>query len=80
MALTTAQRNRLPRSAFVYSGGKNTPRSQWKYPMPTKAQAQKAGISETQRMQIHAAAKSYSSRSTTMGSRSTINKVAKARR
>jgi len=65
MALTAKQRAKLPKSAFAYSSG---PRSKWRYPIPTKAQAKKAGISEKQRVKTHAAAKSYSSRKTTMGS------------
>jgi len=75
MALTTKQRNALPRSAFVYTGTKNTPRSQWKYPVPTKAQATKAGISEAQRVRLHAAAKSYSSRKTTKGTPAKVHAV-----
>lgn len=51
MALTSQQRNKLPRSAFKIAP-KNAPRSQWAYPMPTAAQARKAGISEPQRQRI----------------------------
>lgn len=43
MALTTKQRNALPPSAF------GDPRRR-RFPMPTKAQARKAGISEAQRV------------------------------
>jgi hypothetical protein len=43
MALTTKQRNALPPSAF------GDPRNR-RFPMPTKGQARKAGISEAQRV------------------------------
>jgi len=74
VALTSRQRNALPRSAFVYAP-KTAPRSQWRYPVPTKAQARKAGISETQRARTHRAALSYSARRTTMGSPRTVRSV-----
>jgi hypothetical protein len=77
MRLTTAQRNRLPASAFVYHSG---PRSNWRYPVPTKAQARKAGISETQRKSIHGAAVSYGARKSTRGSKTTIRRVVARRR
>jgi hypothetical protein len=72
MALTAAQRKKLPKSAFVYSSG---PRSNWRYPVPTKAQARKAGISEKERVKVHRAAKSYGARKQTRGSSSKINAV-----
>jgi hypothetical protein len=50
MPLTTRQRNALPRSAFALKSG---PRSNWRYPAPTKAQARKAGISEASRARTH---------------------------
>ena len=78
MALTTAQRNRLPRSAFGIAP-KGSPRSAWKYPMPTKAQARRAGISEPTRMATLRAAKSYSARRTTAGSPRSIHPVANRR-
>jgi hypothetical protein len=68
MALTSKQRAKLPPSAFVY------PKSR-KYPVPTKAQARKAGISEKQRLRIHAAAKSYGARKSTSGTSAKINAV-----
>jgi hypothetical protein len=74
MALTTRQRNALPRSAFVYAP-KSSPRSSWKYPVPTKAQARKAGISEASRAATHRAALSYSARRTTAGSPRTVRAV-----
>jgi 3,4-dihydroxy-2-butanone 4-phosphate synthase len=77
MALTTAQRNKLPKSAFVYSSG---PRSNWKYPVPTKTQAAKAGISETSRQKTLNAAKSYSARSDTSGSPGRVKAVVKKRK
>jgi hypothetical protein len=69
MALTTAQRNRLPRSAFALHSG---PRSNWRYPAPTKAQARRAGISEAQRARTHRAALSYGARRSTRGHPSTV--------
>lgn len=74
MALSAAQRRKLPRSAFVYAP-KSAPRSKWKYPVPTKAQARKAGISETSRAKIHKAALSYSAKRSTSGSHSTVRAV-----
>jgi hypothetical protein len=61
MALTTKQRAALPSSAFAYP-------SQRKYPVPTKAQAQRAGITERQRVGIHRAALSRSAQTKTSGS------------
>jgi hypothetical protein len=69
MALTTAQRNRLPASAFAYHSG---PRSNWRYPAPTKAQARRAGISEASRARTHRAALSYAARGNTRGTRSRV--------
>jgi hypothetical protein len=43
VALTARQRNALPDSAFVNQRDR-------KYPVPTKAQARRAGIPETQRI------------------------------
>ena len=43
MGLTARQRNRLPASAFI-------DRTHRRFPVPTKAQARKAGISEAQRL------------------------------
>jgi len=77
MRLTATQRNKLPRSAFVYHGG---PRSNWRYPVPTKAQARRAGISETQRKSIHGAAVSYGARKSTRGSKATIKRVVSRRK
>ena len=71
MALTTKQRNKLPRSAFALKSG---PRSQWRYPAPTKAQAKRAGISEAQRQRTHRAALAYSSRRSTRGAPSTVRR------
>ena len=75
--MTTAQRNALPRSAFVYHSG---PRSNWRYPVPTRAQARKAGMSEAQRVRTHNAARSYAGQSRTRGSYSTVHRVATRRR
>jgi hypothetical protein len=46
MALTAKQRNALPASAFI-------DRRNRRFPVPTKAQARKAGISERQRVATH---------------------------
>jgi len=78
MPLTTRQRNALPRSAFGHAP-KGTPRSSWKYPMPTKRQAQRAGISEASRQRTLNAAKSYSARRTTASSFARIAPVANRR-
>jgi hypothetical protein len=59
--LTSAQRNKLPPSAFAYP-------AQRKYPVPTKAQAKKAGISESQRLAIHRNALSRAAQRNTAGS------------
>lgn len=75
--LTATQRNKLPPSAFVYHDG---PRSNWKYPVPTQRQAQKAGIGETQRQTMHAAAKSYSGRKSTAGSPRTVSRTVAKRK
>ena len=61
MALTAKQRNRLPKSAFAYP----TKRA---YPVPTKGQAKRAGISERQRVGLHRAALSRAAQSKTSGS------------
>jgi hypothetical protein len=78
MALTAAQRNALPPSAFAHRPSAN--RSSWKYPIPTPAMAKKAGISEKSRQQMIATAKAYSVRSNTASSRSKINRVAAKRK
>jgi hypothetical protein len=67
MALTARQRNKLPSSAFAYPAAR-------KYPVPTKAQAAAAGISETQRLRIHRSALSYAARTNTSGSYRTVAK------
>jgi hypothetical protein len=78
MALTAAQRRRLPRSAFLYAPA-GAPRSRWRYPVPTKRQARRAGISEPQRQRIAKAAVSYSARRTTIGSRRRVEAIARRR-
>jgi len=72
MALTARQRNALPASAFAYP-------SQRKYPMPTKSQARKAGISERQRLNLHRNAQSRAAQRRTMGSVGKVRKVASTR-
>jgi hypothetical protein len=68
MALTSKQRSKLPPSAFVYPASR-------KYPVPTKSQAAKAGISETDRLKTHRAALSYAARKDTAGSASKVRTV-----
>jgi hypothetical protein len=68
MALTAKQRNALPRSAFAYP-------SRRAYPMPTKAQARAAGISERQRLGLIRNAQSRAAQSGTRGSLSTVRRV-----
>jgi len=68
MALTAAQRKKLPPSAFVYPKAR-------KYPVPTKAQAKRAGISEKQRIALHRNAKSRAAQSKTMGTSAKVNAV-----
>jgi hypothetical protein len=72
MALSGKQRKALPSGAFVYPASR-------KYPVPTKAQARTAGISESQRVKMHRAALSYSARSSTSGSPSKVRSVVGAR-
>lgn len=76
MALTAKQRNALPASAFVYHSG---PRSNWRYPVPTKGQAARAGISERQRLATHRNALSRAAQSSTRGSPGRVRTVVKAR-
>jgi hypothetical protein len=78
MALTARQRAKLPRSAFLYAP-KGSPRSRWRYPVPTKAQARRAGIGEAQRQRIAKAAVSYSAHRNTIGSRRLVEPAARAR-
>jgi hypothetical protein len=73
MALTAKQRNRLPDSAFVYPARRA-------YPVPTKMQARKAGISEAQRQRTHNAAVSFAARRSTSGSASRVRSVVARRR
>jgi hypothetical protein len=72
MALSAKQRNKLPASAFVYPSSR-------KYPVPTKAQATSAGISEAQRLRIHRSALSYAARGDTSGSYGAVAKAVKNR-
>jgi hypothetical protein len=61
MPLTARQRNALPDSAFAYPAKRA-------YPVPTKAQARRAGISETQRLGLHRNALSRAAQAHTTGS------------
>ena len=72
MALTAAQRRRLPPSAFVYP-------KQRKYPVPTKAQAKRAGISEAQRLRLHRNALARANQKGTSGSYGKVAKKVRAR-
>lgn len=72
MALTSKQRNALPKSAFAIP-------SRRAYPMPTKAQARKAGISEAQRLRTHRNALSRAAQKNTGGSYKKMAKVARTR-
>jgi hypothetical protein len=70
--LTAAQRNKLPSSAFAYPGSR-------KYPVPTQAQARRAGISERQRLAIHRSALQRAGQSQTMGSYGRVASVVRTR-
>jgi hypothetical protein len=72
MALTAKQRAALPDTAFAYP-------SKRKYPVPTKAQAKRAGISEAQRLRLHRNALARSTNTRTAGSYSTIARKVRAR-
>lgn len=72
MALTAKQRNALPDSAFVY-------RKARKYPVPTKAQAKRAGISERQRIGLHRNALSRAAQPQTMGTTGRVRAVVRKR-
>jgi hypothetical protein len=72
MALSAKQRNKLPPSAFAYPSAR-------KYPVPTKAQAQKAGISERQRVGLHRNALSRAAQSGTSGSYAHVARVVNRR-
>jgi len=72
MALTAKQRNALPRSAFAY------PRTR-KYPVPTKAQAKRAGIPERQRLALHRNALARAAQPGTSGSYAHVGKHVRAR-
>lgn len=72
MPLTAKQRNKLPKSAFALPG-------QRKYPVPTKAQAKKAGISEAQRVRTVKNALSRSAQKKTAGSPGKVRAVAAKR-
>lgn len=61
MALTAKQRRKLPKSAFAYPGART-------YPVPTRSQAKRAGISEKQRLGLHRNALSRAAQSSTSGS------------
>jgi GrpB-like predicted nucleotidyltransferase (UPF0157 family) len=72
MALTSKQRNKLPNSAFAMP-------SKRAYPVPTKAQAKAAGISEAQRVRMMRNALARAAQPQTRGSYPTVAKVVRAR-
>lgn len=72
MALTAKQRKALPASAFAY------PKTR-KYPVPTKAQAAKAGISAAQNIRLHANARSRAAQKGTSGSKAHVARVSNKR-
>ena len=72
MALTAKQRGALPASAFVYPSTR-------KYPVPTKAQARRAGISERQRVGLHRNALARAAQSHTVGSPGRVRAVVRKR-
>ena len=72
MALTAAQKAKLPNSAFAIP-------SKRKYPVPTKAQAVKAGISEAQRLRTHRNALSRAAQKGTAGTYGGVAKVVRRR-
>jgi hypothetical protein len=72
MALTAKQRKALPASAFVYP-------SRRAYPVPTKAQAAKAGIGEKQRLGLHRNALARSAQKGTSGSYAKVGPKVRAR-
>ena len=67
MAISSKQRAKLPKSAFAYPSAR-------KYPVPTKAQARKAGISERARLGLHRNALARAAQSGTSGSYSRVAK------
>ena len=72
MALTAKQRNALPDSAFAYPATRS-------YPVPTKAQAAKAGISQKQNLGLHRNARARAAQSGTSGSKAHVAKVSNRR-
>lgn len=72
MALTARQRRALPRSAFAVP-------SRRAYPIPTKAQARKAGIPEAQRIRLGRNALARSTNAATSGSYPRIAKLTRTR-
>ncbi len=72
MALSSKQRKNLPDSAFAYP-------KERKYPVPTKAQAKKAGISEKKRLRLHRDALAKAAQTGTSGTYSTVQRKVEAR-
>jgi hypothetical protein len=78
MALTAKQRNALPRSAFAYAP-KSAPRSKWRYPVPTAAQAKRAGISAKQNLGLNRNARSRAAQRATMGTKAHVSRISNKR-
>jgi len=72
MALTARQRNALPDQAFAYPSTRS-------YPIPTRAHAKRAGITERQRIATHRAALAYAARHDTAGSSRHVTRVVRRR-
>jgi hypothetical protein len=72
VAITAGQRRCLPASAFASLKTR-------KYPVPTQAQARKAGISEAQRLRLHRNALSRVGQPQTSGTYSTVARKVKSR-
>lgn len=51
-AATRSGSGKLPRSAFAYAP-RGAPRSEWRYPVPSKAQARAVHLSEADRYRLH---------------------------
>jgi hypothetical protein len=71
MGITSKQRRALPDSAFALRGRK--------YPVPTKAQARKAGIGEQQRLRMGRNALARANQPQTRGSYPTVARVVRTR-
>lgn len=71
MAITARQRRALPRSAFALPGAR-------KYPVPTKAQAKRAGIPQAALGGMYRSALSRAGQTRTVGSYPTVARKVRA--